>query len=63
MSSMLDTTLQRLQATWSDKSVSSKPLVTLHKVDGVNIDNWTFEALVEQVQAFRVEQDLLIGSQ
>ena len=63
MSSMWDTTLQRLQATWSDKSVSSKPLVTLHKVDGVNIDNWTFEALVEQVQAFRVEQDLLIGSQ
>ena len=60
---MWDTTLQRLQATWSDKSVSSKPLVTLHKVDGVNIDNWTFEALVEQVQAFRVEQDLLIGSQ
>lgn len=63
MSSMWDTTLQRLQATWSDKSVSSKPLLTLHKVDGVNIDNWTFEALVEQVQAFRVEQDLLIGSQ
>jgi len=60
---MLDTTLQRLQATWSDKSVSSKPLLTLQKVDGVNIDNWTFEALVEQVQAFRVEQDLLIGSQ
>lgn len=63
MSSMWDTTLQRLQATWSDKSVSSKPLLTLQKVDGVNIDNWTFEALVEQVQAFRVEQDLLIGSQ
>jgi len=60
---MLDTTLQRLQATWSDKSVSSKPLLTLQKVDGVNIDNWTFEALVEQVQAFRVEQDLLLGSQ
>jgi len=60
---MWDTTLQRLQATWSDKSVSTKPSLTLQKVDGVNIDNWTFEALVEQVQAFRVEQDLLIGSQ
>ena len=28
--------------------------------DGVNIDNWTFDALVEQVQAFRAEQDALI---
>ena len=47
--------------TWNAKSVSLEIGLTVHSDDGVNIDNWTFDALVEQVTAFRFEQDALVN--
>lgn len=35
--------------TWNAKSVSYEKELTFGSDDGVNIDNWTFDALVEQV--------------
>jgi len=47
--------------TWNAKSVSLEIGLTVRSDDGVNIDNWTFDALVEQVTAFRLEQDALVN--
>lgn len=40
-------TRQNSQIIWSDKNVSDLRSKIFSAVDGVNIDNWTFEALVE----------------
>jgi hypothetical protein len=44
---MWATTPQSLRATWSGRSVSTDDSLIWIQVDGVNIDNWTFEALVD----------------
>jgi len=56
-------TPQRSPPTWNRNDVNNKTLLMYFiLVDGVNIDNWTFDDLVATVHIFRQQQDLINAS-